>query len=211
MTRMCCTATIGLRETKQKSVCWGIETIKNSMVSCGFLWIFPWMFPINPWISPVGFCRIHPQVVVGEIPLHESAMCSEKIGINCSCFSVEDGSNGAGCGVPKHPKTRKGTVFQLKCTRYKIYIYVCVYKWLVQSSINNIMKLLRLWNLRDAMFWTESWNCWHFLQIHRFTVPWPMIPPWRCLWAPVPHLTQFYSIAHSYSRLQGCEFLSSWS
>eukprot|EP00434_Breviolum_minutum_P038770 symbB.v1.2.034405.t1/scaffold4434.1/size39729/3 len=30
------------------------------------------------------------QVVVGEIPLHESAMCSEKIGINCSCFSVED-------------------------------------------------------------------------------------------------------------------------
>eukprot|EP00435_Cladocopium_sp_Y103_P073379 s27_g43.t1 len=31
------------------------------------------------------------QVVVGEIPLHESAMCSEKIGINCSCFSVEDG------------------------------------------------------------------------------------------------------------------------
>ena len=30
-------------------------------------------------------------MVVGEIQLHESAMCSEKIGINCSCFSVEDG------------------------------------------------------------------------------------------------------------------------
>ncbi|CAK9071292.1 Hypothetical protein (Fragment), partial [Durusdinium trenchii] len=30
------------------------------------------------------------QGVIGEIPLHESAMCSEKIGINCSCFSVED-------------------------------------------------------------------------------------------------------------------------
>ena len=28
-------------------------------------------------------------MVIGEIGLHESAMCSEKIGINCSCFSVE--------------------------------------------------------------------------------------------------------------------------
>ena len=34
--------------------------------------------------------KLTAQVVVGEIPLHESAMCSEKIGINCSCFSVED-------------------------------------------------------------------------------------------------------------------------
>ncbi|CAE6946208.1 unnamed protein product [Symbiodinium natans] len=30
------------------------------------------------------------QVPVAEICIHESAMCSEKIGINCSCFSVED-------------------------------------------------------------------------------------------------------------------------
>lgn len=31
---------IGSRETKQKSVRWDIETIKNPLVSCGFLWIF---------------------------------------------------------------------------------------------------------------------------------------------------------------------------
>jgi len=30
------------------------------------------------------------QVPVGEICIHENAMCSEKIGINCSCYSVED-------------------------------------------------------------------------------------------------------------------------
>eukprot|EP00930_Biecheleria_cincta_P086455 TRINITY_DN75738_c0_g1_i1.p1 TRINITY_DN75738_c0_g1~~TRINITY_DN75738_c0_g1_i1.p1 ORF type:complete len:467 (-),score=76.54 TRINITY_DN75738_c0_g1_i1:90-1490(-) len=30
------------------------------------------------------------QVAVSEILLSETAMCSEKIGINCSCFSVED-------------------------------------------------------------------------------------------------------------------------
>ena len=33
------------------------------------------------------------KVPVGEICIHESALCSEKIGINCSCFSVEEWGN----------------------------------------------------------------------------------------------------------------------
>lgn len=47
-------------------------------------------FSIRLNLYPVGSSPSPAQVVVGEIPLHESAMCSEKIGINCSCFSVED-------------------------------------------------------------------------------------------------------------------------
>ena len=32
------------------------------------------------------------KVRVAEIDIYESVTCSEKIGINCSCFSVEVGS-----------------------------------------------------------------------------------------------------------------------
>lgn len=108
------------------------------MVSYGFFMIFPWMFP-NPWISP--------QVVVGEIPLHESAMCSEKIGINCSCFSVEDGCpNGAGRGVPfnipKHPKRDGVSVKMHTILKKNIYIDMYISGWCkVLSTIS--------WNYSD--------------------------------------------------------------
>lgn len=69
-----------------------------------FFWSYPSLHHIFPETIQTFSIRLNlyltgkltwplAQVVVGEIPLHESAMCSEKIGINCSCFSVEDNSS----------------------------------------------------------------------------------------------------------------------